>query len=75
MQPTEPATSQRIKTLLDERGISVSELARRVGWSQPYAARRMDGRVQWRVADLEQVAGVLEVAVVDLLADEPERVA
>lgn len=61
-----PAASRRIRGLLGERGVSASELARHLGCSQPYLARRLDGRVEWRVDDLRRIATLLDVPATEL---------
>ena len=52
---------------LAKKRISASEFARRVGWSQPYMARRYDGRVAMDLDDLEVIARELGISVTELL--------
>jgi transcriptional regulator with XRE-family HTH domain len=59
--------ARRIRAHLGAERISVSALARRLGWSQSYLARRVDGRVAFDLDDLESVASELGLQVVDLL--------
>lgn len=63
-------TAEEIRVLLARRHISAAELARRTGMKQPYISRRMTGEVAWDVDDLERIAAVLDVDVIDLM---PQR--
>jgi transcriptional regulator with XRE-family HTH domain len=45
------------------------ELGRRLGWSQSYVARRLDGRIPFGLDDLERVASALGVDIITLLTD------
>lgn len=67
MQPSEAEISKRIRVLLAEHDISATELARRIGKSQSYVARRMRGDVVWRASDLTRIAETLQVPASDLL--------
>lgn len=57
-----------IRRLLDERGLSGRELARRTGIPQSSIAKKLNDRHPFDVDDLQAIAGVLEVDVTDLLA-------
>lgn len=70
---THPAV-KAIKSLLDERGINNSELARRLGWGRMQVQRRLSGDAHLTVAELEQIAAVLDVPASAFLA-ESERAA
>jgi transcriptional regulator with XRE-family HTH domain len=65
---THPAV-QAIQDLLDQQGISQSELARRVGWDRMKVQRRMTGGAELTVAELEQIARALDVPVTRFLTD------
>lgn len=56
-----------LRATLARKRISAAALARQLGWSQTYMARRVDGRAPLDVDDLEKIADVLEVTVADLL--------
>ena len=56
-----------LRATLARKRVSAAEAARRLGWSQTYMARRVDGRAPLDVDDLERIAEVLEVTVADLL--------
>jgi transcriptional regulator with XRE-family HTH domain len=72
MERAEAQVSERVRSLLAERKISDSELARRLNLSQSYFSRRMRGDVAWRTTDLARIAAALHVEVTDLLrTDEP----
>lgn len=60
-------TAGELRALLARRRVSASELARQLGWKQSYIARRIDGRVALDLDDLQAIARVLEVTVLDLL--------
>jgi transcriptional regulator with XRE-family HTH domain len=53
--------------VLESRDISGAELARRMGVSQDYVWRRMSGRVEPSLSDLERMAAALDESVDDLL--------
>jgi transcriptional regulator with XRE-family HTH domain len=61
-----------VQVALDVKGVSGSELARRLGVSQTYVWRRMTGEVSFSIDDLDRVAQALGISVEQLL---PERVA
>ena len=69
MERTEALISERVRHLLDERGISGSELARQTGWTQSYASRRVRTvkPVPWSLADLGHLAAVLDVPLADFI--------
>lgn len=66
--------ADRIRYQLFLARISAAELARRAGMSQPYVSRRLTGAQPFDLADLERIASVLGVAILDLLP-ESSRVA
>jgi len=68
MELDEAQISRRVRSLLEERGISGSELARRLGASQSYVSRRIQGTVPWRATDLVNIASVLGVPAAGLLS-------
>lgn len=59
--------AEEIRVLLARRKISGSELARKVGVTQPYISRRLNGEVAFDLDDLERIAAVLDVDVTDLI--------
>lgn len=59
-----------VRHALRMQGMSGAELARRLGVTQPYLSRRLTGGVDFRVAELEQVAAVLGMPVADLLPSQ-----
>ena len=60
---------QVIQGLLDERDISQTELARRLGWGRMQVQRRLTGNADISVGELEQIAEVLEVPASRLLGE------
>lgn len=56
-----------VERRLDQKQVSGSELARRLGVSQTYVWRRLAGEVSFSVADLERIADALEMPIDDLL--------
>jgi len=69
--PLREVVASELRAILARKRISAAELARRVGWSQSYMARRVDGRAAMDVDDLEAVAKALDVPVRALLPNEP----
>jgi len=69
--PLREVVASELRAILARKRISAAELARRVGWSQSYMARRVDGRAAMDVDDLEAVAKALDVQVKALLPNEP----
>jgi transcriptional regulator with XRE-family HTH domain len=75
MQPTDPnavAVARHVRQVLSEAGVSAAEVARRLGWTQAYLARRMTHGVPFSAADLMAIAGVLNIPATRLV---PERAA
>lgn len=47
-------------------GLSVRDLAIKMGWSYSYLWRRMHGGHPWSTSDIEQLAQALEIPLSDL---------
>lgn len=62
------AVAEEVRVWLARRRISGAELARRLGRSQTFVAKRLDGRQAFDVDDLEMIAVVLGVNPRELLA-------
>ena len=62
-----------VRAWLGRRRISGAELARQMGKSQTWVARRLDGRQAFDVDDLEQVAAVLNLHVSDFFQSPDGR--
>jgi transcriptional regulator with XRE-family HTH domain len=62
------AIAAEIRRLIDERGMSGRELARRTGIPSRTVAAKLADRSPFDVDDLQAIARVLEVDVTDLLA-------
>lgn len=59
--------AEEVRVWLARRRMSGAELARRLGRSQTFVAKRLDGRQAFDVDDLEQVASILEVSAAQLI--------
>ena len=70
MARNESEISYRVRRLLFERDISAAELARRLGKTQSFVARRLNGRTEWRASDLALIARDLGVPASTLMPDE-----
>ena len=58
---------QVIQGLLDERDISQTELALRLGWGRMRVQRRLTGKADISVGELEEIADVLGIPASRLL--------
>ena len=58
--------AEELRAVLARRRLSASELARRMGVSQPYISRRLTGDTALDIDDLEQIAGILGMEIADL---------
>jgi transcriptional regulator with XRE-family HTH domain len=67
VSPIREQVAEEVRVLLARRKISASELARRMGVTQPYISRRLNGETAMDVDDLALIAQVLGVEVVELL--------
>jgi transcriptional regulator with XRE-family HTH domain len=65
--PIRAQVAEELRALLGRRRMSATELARRVGATQPYIWRRMSGEIAFDLDDLQKIAVVLGVSVSDLL--------
>lgn len=52
--------SKKIKTLLVERELTATGLAKKIGISQSYFSKKMRNN-DWSITDLEKIAAALEV--------------
>lgn len=68
--PIREYVAEEIRVLLARRRMSASELARRIGQSQPYLSRRLTGEVALDVDDLVKIAQVLDVSPGSLLTGQ-----
>jgi len=65
--PIREHVAEELRALLARRRMSATELARRIGATQPYLWRRMSGEISFDIDDLQKIAAVLGVGVSDLL--------
>lgn len=70
--PMRELVAEEIRVLLARRKMSASELARRMGVTQPYISRRLTGDTPLDVDDMATIARVLGVTVGDLLPRSEE---
>lgn len=66
---THPAV-RAIQVILDERGITQTDLALRLGWGRMQVHRRLSGNAELTVAELEQIAAVLDLPASQFLSGE-----
>lgn len=59
--------AEEIRALLARRRMSATQLARRMGVTQSYLARRMIGTQPLDTNDLDRIAQILQVSIVELL--------
>lgn len=62
----------RLRAWLSFHRMSTAELARKLGWSQSYTTRRIDGRITMDLDDLEQISKALGISPADLMTTEKE---
>jgi transcriptional regulator with XRE-family HTH domain len=60
-------TAEEVRALLARRKMSATQLARELKVSQAYVWRRLSGETAFDLDDLERIANVLTVEVIDLL--------
>lgn len=71
--PMRVRVAAEVRAWLGRRRMSGSELARQMGKSQTWVARRLDGRQAFDVDDLAHVATVLNVQVSALMPDPDDE--
>lgn len=59
-----------VREELARQDISQVDLARSLGWSQPFISRRLRGRAEFSAADLVSVAAELNVPVASLYGEQ-----
>lgn len=69
--PIREYVAEELRALLARRQMSATELARRIGATQPYIWRRMSAEIAFDIDDLQRIAAVLGVEVSDLLPARP----
>lgn len=63
----------RIRSLREERGMKLKELADAAGLSDAFVSRLERGQVSSSVANLIQIAEALDVGITELFANPPDR--
>ena len=61
-----------VSMLLGSYGASQSELGRAIGMNQASVNRRLQGLTEWRIGEIEDIAGVLGVTPMRLLTAPDE---
>lgn len=59
--------AEEVRVLLARRRMSAAALARKLGVSQTYIWRRLEGQTAFDLTDLERIAEILDVEVTELL--------
>lgn len=67
---TRQAVAEEVRAQMARRRVNGSELARRLGQSQPWVSRRTTGAVALDFDDLDAIARALDCAVSDLMPAE-----
>src|SRR4030095_8671617 len=65
--PLSEQVAEEIRVMMTRRRMSGAQLARQLGVSQMWVSDRLRGATPIDLNDLERIAGVLDVAVADLL--------
>lgn len=68
-----PAVAEEVRALLARRRISGVQFAKKIGKSQPYFSRRLNGDVAFDLDDLEAIATALDIDVSDLFPSREGR--
>ena len=68
------SVAAEIRAQLARRRLSGRQAAVMLGWTSPYLSRRLTGEVPFDVADLEALAGLLDVPVASFLQGPPAPV-
>lgn len=67
--PTSAAVARNIKGLMGKNDCNQTELADHLGMSQPALSRRLRGKQEWSIDELDTVAERFDVSIPDLLVD------
>lgn len=71
---TNPTPSANLRAELARAGLLQKDVGALLGLDQPQVSSRINGKVPWRVTELQTIARHLGVSV-DALIDDPEPVA
>lgn len=55
-----------VKQLLDERGMTTTQLAKKLKMSEPMILNRLDGYRKWKVEEIAKLCAVLGVELTDI---------
>ena len=62
--------AEEVRVAMARRRISQKSLAEAIGKSQPFMSRRLNGETPFDVAELDAIAGVLDVPIASLVVPE-----
>jgi transcriptional regulator with XRE-family HTH domain len=71
--PLRERVAEELRALLARRKVTPTELGRKLGRSQTWVWRRLEGEVAFDLNDLEAIAAALGVAPADLLPPDVRR--
>lgn len=71
--PLRERVAEELRALLARRKVTPTELGRKLGRSQTWVWRRLEGEVAFDLNDLEAIADVLGVAVAELFPPDVRR--
>ena len=69
------SVASEVRAEMARQRVSQTALAKRLGWSQPFLSRRLCSTTDWRVDEIEAVAGALGVPLAQLAAVPSDEVA
>lgn len=61
--PTHQGVAAEVRAEMARQRISGRRAAMQLGWTQPYLSRRLTGEIPFNVAELSELAGLLEVPI------------
>ncbi len=67
--------AENVRAEMARRRQSQAALARHLGRTQQFVSRRMTGATSFTLDELDQIADILDVRLVDLLGDDMEAAA
>jgi hypothetical protein len=68
--PTNQTIAERVRSAMEKAGVSEVVLADDTGIPRTTLRRRLTGMSDWLTGELTAISGRLDVALVELLADE-----
>lgn len=65
--------TEEIRVLMARRKITQAELGSAIGMQQATFSKRMTGRKEWSVTELDAIAGYFDVDITDLFGSSDQR--